>query len=382
MVWAKIDDAILDNHKIAQVGALGFAWHVAGIVYCARNLTDGRVPRGIGERLLALGPSTPGSFDREGLPVVLNVGHGPDVGLGGHCEELTAWDIIGWLVEAGLWEEAEDGSGWTVHDFLDFNPSRADAEALSRRRAAAGAIGGARKAARKPRSRPLANGKQPPSNGVAKLYPVPEPVPELKQTESGEQTPDSCGANAPRPAAQPTTGATADQPQDRNGWADKVRQVWDAYRRFHPRASPNLYPGSKEYRQTVARLKDGSSVENLVQAVDGLHRSAWHNGANAERRKWLHFGLVVRDAEHVQKFREVAAGETVGEGAVRGESGLMRCGTEEEFDVLSWELGQVHEDHEDFAAFREWQRDPKGLSAREACLAWRAGRERERGARA
>lgn len=44
MTWAKLDDAILDNEKIAKAGLVGFAFHVAAITWCARNLTDGFVP--------------------------------------------------------------------------------------------------------------------------------------------------------------------------------------------------------------------------------------------------------------------------------------------------------------------------------------------------
>lgn len=32
------------------------------------------------------------------------------------------------LVKAGMWEVAEDGNGWVYHDYLDWNPSRAEVE--------------------------------------------------------------------------------------------------------------------------------------------------------------------------------------------------------------------------------------------------------------
>ena len=45
-MWARLDDAILDNpEEIIAAGPLGFALHVAAITWCARNLTDGFIPQ-------------------------------------------------------------------------------------------------------------------------------------------------------------------------------------------------------------------------------------------------------------------------------------------------------------------------------------------------
>jgi hypothetical protein len=89
MVWAKLDDDILDNPKIAEAGVLGFALFVAGITWCCRNLTDGFIPRGRVSCLLEM----------------------PD-----------AKGVAQKLIELGLWDEAE--GGYQVHDFLVYNPSR------------------------------------------------------------------------------------------------------------------------------------------------------------------------------------------------------------------------------------------------------------------
>ena len=54
MTWAKLDDAILDNPKIAKAGVIGFAMYVAGITWSARNLSDGFIPSAAVRRLLDL----------------------------------------------------------------------------------------------------------------------------------------------------------------------------------------------------------------------------------------------------------------------------------------------------------------------------------------
>lgn len=122
MVWAKIDDAILDNPKIARVGVLGFALHVAGIAYCCRNLTDGLIPFGKVECLLDMGSliqDVLGAFEDQGVPagVVERANDGLfDLG------RLMAEPIAERLAECGLWERTE--GGYLVHDFLEYNPSR------------------------------------------------------------------------------------------------------------------------------------------------------------------------------------------------------------------------------------------------------------------
>lgn len=112
MTWAKLDDAILDNPKVVQVGVLGFAWYAAGLVYANRNLTDGFIPFGMADRLL--GPSV---VEADGKIVTVGV----TCGMQG--EDMPPRRIIGWLLTAGLWHQVD--RGYMIHDFLDHNPSRA-----------------------------------------------------------------------------------------------------------------------------------------------------------------------------------------------------------------------------------------------------------------
>lgn len=92
-MWVRIDDAILDNPKIVAVGTVGFALYVAGIVYCGRNLTDGFIPTAVLPRLL-----TPCADDAH------------------FSHTIRA------LIAHGLLKERADG--YTIHDYLQYNPSR------------------------------------------------------------------------------------------------------------------------------------------------------------------------------------------------------------------------------------------------------------------
>lgn len=111
MVWARIDDEILDNPKIIQVGAMGFALHVAAITWCNRNLTDGFVPSIKAKALL----------DMDGLVEQTSSGEFSD-----GYSPVTWRHVAERLVNAGLWTWDEERGGYWLHDFLKYNPSRAD----------------------------------------------------------------------------------------------------------------------------------------------------------------------------------------------------------------------------------------------------------------
>ena len=94
MAWLRIDDRVRTHPKIAEAGpAAAWLWF-CGICYCREHLTDGVIPRSVVSSLAM------------NLPLPLK-----------HAERLCA---------VGLWHST--AGGYLVHDFLDWNPSRADVE--------------------------------------------------------------------------------------------------------------------------------------------------------------------------------------------------------------------------------------------------------------
>ena len=94
MPWAKLDDGYLTHPKAMRAGIEGRALHVAAILYSSRELTDGQIETGV-------------------LP-----------GLGGLAGVKNAAKTAELLVILGLFERT--ATGYAVHDYLDYNPSRAD----------------------------------------------------------------------------------------------------------------------------------------------------------------------------------------------------------------------------------------------------------------
>jgi hypothetical protein len=115
MPWVRLDDGFASHPKVLAAGLLGMGLHVAGLCYANRHLTDGFIADNAVETL--------GRFTVE-LP-------------GAKRRRLDPEFVAGQLVAAGLWERVE--GGYRIHDYLVFQPSRADVERdreIARRRTA------------------------------------------------------------------------------------------------------------------------------------------------------------------------------------------------------------------------------------------------------
>lgn len=93
MAHAQLDDLYGDHPKIAGLSDAAFRLHTLGILYCARHLTDGLVPHDEAPRLVR-------RFRKVALVE---------------------------LLDRGLWTDVLDGA-YVIHDYLDWNPSRAEVE--------------------------------------------------------------------------------------------------------------------------------------------------------------------------------------------------------------------------------------------------------------
>ncbi len=141
MVWVQIDDAFDEHPKVSRLGDAAFRAFVEGLCYCNRNLTDGRINRGIAR--------------------------------------LRGWTRRAReLVEAGLWEA--DADGWLIHDYPQYQPSREEVLAIREERhearSRAGRMGAAARWQRdgKPHGKPMAKRM---ATAWQTDGPVPDPVP-------------------------------------------------------------------------------------------------------------------------------------------------------------------------------------------------------------
>ncbi|HTE70462.1 MAG TPA: hypothetical protein VK942_17170 [Actinomycetes bacterium] len=133
MTWVKIDEVFPRHPKVAQVGLFGIALQVAALCYSNHYLTDGFIPYGAVRTLL--------DFDRIGE----NIGEEADFWV-----EVGAFIIAARLVKVGMWEEV--AGGFRIHDYADYQPTRAEVLAERERNSKAGKLSAAARSARRQRS--------------------------------------------------------------------------------------------------------------------------------------------------------------------------------------------------------------------------------------
>lgn len=161
MSWLRLDDGFADHPKLAAAGPLAAWLHVCALVYCSRYLTDGFLPSAMVPRLA----------DFRGIQT--------------RGQDVSPEDLAARLADVGLWEPVE--GGYRIHDYLAYNPSRA--QVLEEREQTARRVSAWRNA----RRNAVTNGAVTPAPGnavtnadvTASPYPSPIPDPSLGETKLG-----------------------------------------------------------------------------------------------------------------------------------------------------------------------------------------------------
>lgn len=299
MPWVKIDAGIAEHPKIAAVGPLGLALHVAAITYCERNLTDGFVPRGVAARLISA----------DGL------------------EEL-----IEQMVAVRLWEVVE--GGYLVHDYLAFNQSKAEVLALREVRAEAGRRGGKQNGSKsQAKAKQVASGllpvglKQNASKTEAdrdididrdidrdrstlrvpveqSSTPVSGPMAEAESSIGDRPDLDAAHAGTSAPRARVCARGRVEAPAREEPLRlvgeeepNPERQVFDAWLSTLDGAQRQMTPARQKHIR--ARLRE-YPLEDVIDAVRGWQCDPWDG-----RREQNDLVILLRNGEQLEKFRDL-----------------------------------------------------------------------------
>lgn len=153
MAWLKLDDGFAQHPKVFELSDAAFRAHVAALCYAGRFLTDGFLSSAVARGLTVT--ATP--------------------------------KVLAELVRSGLWEDA--AGGYQIHDFLHYNPSRADAEEARAAKQEARRAGGMARA----RTAVRDHGRFAPTNGTGPGEPPAGPA--------GDQLPAGFELDQLKPAA-------------------------------------------------------------------------------------------------------------------------------------------------------------------------------------
>lgn len=245
MAWVRIDDEFYLHPKVVAVGPLGLALQVAALCYSNRYLTDGFIPKRVVKHLL----------DYE----TLAVGN----------EDVTWQMVVGLLLDAGLWEECEDG--YAIHDFTQYQPSRESVAAKQAQKVAAGQAGG--------RATAQANAQ---AKGVAKSKPVPVPVPDpLSSSDPLDRVP-------PAPA---DCRAAFFRGRKSNEWVAAVIDRWQRpLSREQRRHLGGLLRRYKHGQRVWDAAESSKDAEDPVQFMERLLNDGGANRRTGERATSGHHG--------------------------------------------------------------------------------------------
>jgi hypothetical protein len=225
VAWVKLDDAMGEHRKVKRAlrkNRSAVALHFLGILHCSRYLTDGFVEDEYVEEIL---PSR---------------------------ERKAALDV---LIEQGLWVQAR--GGYTIHDYLEHNPTRE--KVLANR---------ATEAARKARGRNTQTNPCPPGQPPDKNR-----SPAGIQPESGGPVPSR---PVPVPPLPPASGGT-DLPPTRPSKArktdlDAFDQAMTAWGTQH---FPNAAAGAVSAAIDWLRTRSGTPVTAEALTNFATHNEVW-----------------------------------------------------------------------------------------------------------
>ncbi len=266
-MWVKLDDNFPHHEKLMAVSPEAAALHVGALCYAGRLLTDGRIPR-------------------SALPILW-----PALTKTKHVLEPLASE----LVEAGLWECFEDG--YQIHDFLDYNPSRANAAARRAQKVDSGRKGGRKSGevrrkrieARASTNRQARGSSKPQAPGEAPT----RPDPTRRGGSEDLRLPSRPDADAPAERAAKTSKKTSKTHPNRQAVID----AFDAIYREATGSPPTWTAKTRGLADTLARTH---SVEEIRARFSRCFRDRqpeflWRDGAMPD------LGTVVSQFDRLAK---------------------------------------------------------------------------------
>lgn len=128
-MWVKIDDRFAEHPKLMAAGALAWGVWAEAMAYCNRNLTDGFIPVAVAE---AFGGRWRTRVDGRVWQAFVHCG-----------DEMVAVDaefVAAALADAGLWHRVD--GGYQIHDYADYQPTKAQVMVEREQRHAVASAGG------------------------------------------------------------------------------------------------------------------------------------------------------------------------------------------------------------------------------------------------
>lgn len=229
MSWVRIDDGFPLHRKAAEVGPNGVGIFVGILGYCARNLTDGRIPK-------------------------------KELSLAWPWGGVQLKKVADSLVQAGLLEDI--GDAYQVHDYLEYQPSRAEIEA--------------KRAAERDKKRRQRGNDQPPSGPPRSPTGTDEVVPQGQPAGQNRLSPRESLARAPALTRPDPTLPIKRSQSSNNNTHEKPLEPPEAVREASAsRASVRQEISSLERRYEPELVKGARDACALSRRNGSMSDSVW-----------------------------------------------------------------------------------------------------------
>lgn len=217
MGWLKIDHILLTHPKV-WAAPEAFGLYCAAIIHADIQNSDGFIPEHAIANLLP------------GLPKVQVLRNK--------------------LVAVGLWVEVEGGID--IHNYLKFNRSASEKEALKQKRAVAGAIGGS-----KPKANPEANRKQVAYTKTSKPADAAQPE-KNREEKNREKEPKKLSSVPPEPDAPTFEEFWAEYPPQQNGSKPEKKLAHDQWAKLKFPERRRAFDSLKHYKTHLKQTEQFS----------------------------------------------------------------------------------------------------------------------------
>jgi hypothetical protein len=247
MTWVKIDDQFPNHPKLLAAGPLAMLLNICALCYAGQYLTDGFIPHAAVAKLVNLNGISEATG---GVPGMFECMDEPD-----------AYVLAARLVAVNLWEEVP--GGYQIHDYLEYNPSRAEVKAKQNEWRESGRRGGLKTQAQARNKGILKGSLERNASEASSEIQAPSPTP-THDTQSANADCDAASAAPPAPTETRIGSLPEPQPQKPTR---RTRQ-----------ADPPP-PAVQIYREVARRYPDKSLFEAIDRAV-GRDPSAldhWRN---------------------------------------------------------------------------------------------------------
>lgn len=251
-LYAKMSCALPRDPRMIQAGPMARLLYMQAVLYCRENLTDGEIDH----RILGL--------------VAMDI---PDP-----VSEMDS------LCEVGAMEECDLGWRFPMDVWTRWNPTRAEVEEMRSSEAE-------RKRSYRDKKRTgsdVPEKSQRDNSSRDETRKQPEVEPEGERETKGEEV--------------TTMSANADR------GPDPVVAVFDAWTTAAGKRSNTLL--SEDRRKLIRKQLRHYPVSDLVDAVRGWRHIPHNRGENDSHTVYNDLELLLRDAKHIEKFRDAERGES------------------------------------------------------------------------